>query len=105
MAARVDQAGLGMPDRDYYLKDDDAQLRAIRGQYLKAIEKLLTLAAQPDAAAQAKSILAFETRIAQAQWPRTDLRDPVKTYTSLPSRNWMRPRRGTPGTATWPPSG
>ena len=34
----------------------------------KAIEKLLALAAQPDAAAQAKSVLAFETRIAQAQW-------------------------------------
>jgi putative endopeptidase len=80
VAARVDQDGLGLPDRDYYIKDDDAQLVQIRGRYLKAIEQLMTLAGQPDAAAQAKAILAFETRIAQAQWTRTELRDPVKTY-------------------------
>jgi putative endopeptidase len=80
VAARVDQDGLGLPDRDYYLKDDDPQLLDIRARYLKAIEKLMTLAGQPDAAAQAKVILAFETRIAKAQWTRTELRDPVKTY-------------------------
>ncbi len=80
VAARVDQDGLGLPDRDYYLKDDDAQLREIRGRYLAAIEKLLTLAGQQDAAAQAKTILALETRMAKAQWTRTELRDPVKTY-------------------------
>jgi putative endopeptidase len=80
VAARVDQDGLGLPDRDYYLKDDDPQLLDIRGRYVKAIEKLMTLAGQPEAAAQAKAILAFETRIATAQWTRTELRDPVKTY-------------------------
>jgi putative endopeptidase len=80
VAARVDQDGLGLPDRDYYIKADDVQLREIRGRYLTAIAKLLTLAGQRDAAAQAKAILALETRMAQAQWPRTDLRDPVKTY-------------------------
>ncbi|HTC52343.1 MAG TPA: M13 family metallopeptidase [Steroidobacteraceae bacterium] len=80
VAARVDQDGLGLPDRDYYIKTDDVQLRAIRGQYLMAIQKLLTLAGQRDTAAQAKAILALETRMAQAQWTRTDLRDPVKTY-------------------------
>ncbi|HEV2702205.1 MAG TPA: M13-type metalloendopeptidase [Steroidobacteraceae bacterium] len=99
VAARVDQDGLGMPDRDYYIKDDDAQLREIRGRYLLAIEKELTLAGQPDAAAQAKSILAFETRIAKAQWTRTELRDPVKTYNKFaltqldattPGYTWQR---------------
>jgi predicted metalloendopeptidase len=80
VAARVDQDGLALPDRDYYIKDDDPQLLDIRGRYLKAIERLMTLAGQPDAAAQAKSILEFETRIAKAQWTRTELRDPVKTY-------------------------
>jgi putative endopeptidase len=80
VAARVDQDGLGLPDRDYYLKDDDPQLLDIRARYLKAIEKLMTLAGQTDAAAQAKVILALETRIAKAQWTRTELRDPVKTY-------------------------
>ena len=79
-AAGVDQDGLGMPDRDYYIRDDDPRLLDIRGRYVQAIEKLLALAGQPDAAAQAKVVLALETRMAKAQWTRTELRDPVKTY-------------------------
>ena len=79
-AAGVDQDGLGMPDRDYYIRDDDPRLLDIRGRYVKVVEKLLALAGQPDAAAQAKVILALETRMAKAQWTRTELRDPVKTY-------------------------
>ena len=79
-AAQLEQYGLGMPDRDYYIRDDDARLVDIRGRYLKAIEKLLTLAGQPQAAAQAGVILALETRMAKAHWTRTELRDPVKTY-------------------------
>jgi putative endopeptidase len=86
-AAGVDQDGLGMPDRDYYIKDDDARLVEIRGLYLKAIEKLMTLAGLPDAAAQAKSVLALETRMAKAQWTRTALRDPVKTYNKIPLKS------------------
>jgi len=79
-AAGVDQDGLGMPDRDYYIRDDDPRLLDIRGRYLKAVEKLLALAGQSDAAAQARVVLALETRMAKAQWTRTELRDPVKTY-------------------------
>ncbi len=75
-AAGVDQDGLGMPDRDYYIKDDDARMVDTRGRYQKAIEKLMALAGQPDAAAQAKAILALETRMAKAQWTRTALREP-----------------------------
>ncbi|HEX3837482.1 MAG TPA: M13 family metallopeptidase [Steroidobacteraceae bacterium] len=82
-AAGVDQDGLGMPDRDYYIKNDDPRLVEIRGRYLKAIEKLMSLAGQPDAAAQAKAVLALETRMAKAQWTRTELRDPVKTYNKV----------------------
>jgi putative endopeptidase len=83
VAAGVDQDGLGMPDRDYYIKDDDARMVEIRGQYLKSIEKLLGLAGLPNAAAQAKAALELETRIAKAQWTRTALRDPVKTYNKI----------------------
>jgi putative endopeptidase len=82
-AAGVDQDGLGMPDRDYYIRDDDPRLLDIRGRYLKSVEKLLMLAGQTDAAAQAKVVLALETRIAKAQWTRTELRDPVKTYNKI----------------------
>jgi putative endopeptidase len=83
VAAGVDQDGLGMPDRDYYIKDDDARLVEIRGRYLKSIAKLMGLAGLPNAAAQAKAALELETRIARAQWTRTELRDPVKTYNKI----------------------
>jgi putative endopeptidase len=83
VAAGVDQDGLGMPDRDYYIKDDDARLVEIRGRYVKSVEKLMSIAGLPDAAAQAKSVLEIETRIAKAQWTHTELRDPVKTYNKV----------------------
>jgi putative endopeptidase len=83
VAADVDQDGLGMPDRDYYLKHDDPRLVEIRGRYQQSVEKLLGLAGLPNAALQAKSVLELETRIATAQWTRTALRDPVKTYNKV----------------------
>jgi putative endopeptidase len=98
-ASRVDQDGLGMPDRDYYIKDDDPRMVDVRGRYLKTIEKLLNLAGQPDAAAQAKVILALETRMAKAQWTRTELRDPVRTYNKIALKALDR---ATPGYA-WAP--
>ncbi|HTV77479.1 MAG TPA: M13 family metallopeptidase [Steroidobacteraceae bacterium] len=95
-AAGLDQDGLGMPDRDYYIKNDDPRLLQVRGRYLEAIQKLLALAGQPDAAAQAKAVLALETRMAQAQWTRTELRDPVKTYnkTTFPQLQTLSPGYG-----------
>jgi putative endopeptidase len=83
VAVGVDQDGLGMPDRDYYIKDDDAKLVKIRGEYVRSVEKLMGLAGLPNAAAQAKTVLELETRIAKAQWTRTELRDPVKTYNKV----------------------
>ncbi len=83
VAAGVDQDGLGMPDRDYYIKNDDARLVAIRGQYLTSVQKMLGLAGLPNPAAQAKVVLELETRVARAQWTRTELRDPVKTYNKV----------------------
>ncbi|KAK0329939.1 hypothetical protein LTR94_034759, partial [Friedmanniomyces endolithicus] len=50
------QAGLGMPDRDYYLKQDDAKLAEIRAKYQQHVEKTLALAGEKNAAAQAKAI-------------------------------------------------
>ncbi len=83
VAAGVDQDGLGLPDRDYYIKDDDARLVEIRGRYQKSVEKLLGLAGLSNPAAQAKAVLKLETRMARAQWTRTELRDPVKTYNKV----------------------
>jgi predicted metalloendopeptidase len=74
------QSGLGLPDRDYYLKDDDAKLKEIRAKYLAHIEKMLAMSGDKKAAANAKAILALETELAKVQWTKVELRDPVKAY-------------------------
>ena len=76
----IGQSGLGLPDRDYYLKDDDAKLKDIRTKYQAHITKMLTLIGDTNAAANAKNILVLETAIAKAQWTKVENRDPVKTY-------------------------
>ena len=75
----VGHGGLGLPDRDYYLRED-AQFATIRRQYAEHIGRLLTLAGQPDPAASAQAILALETSIAKLHWPRAERRDRDKTY-------------------------
>ncbi len=74
------QAGLGLPDRDYYLKDDDAKLKDTRDKYVAHVAKMLTLAGVPDAATAAAQVLQIETALAHAQWTRVENRDPVRTY-------------------------
>jgi putative endopeptidase len=76
------QAGLGMPDRDYYLSDD-AKIAETRAAYLTYLETMLRLAGEADAAVRAKAILAFETQIARAHWTREESRDAVKTYNKM----------------------
>ena len=71
------QGGLGLPDRDYYF---DEKYEDIRKDYLPHLEKMLSLANVPDAAARAKSIYELETKIAQLHWNRVDSRDAEKTY-------------------------
>jgi predicted metalloendopeptidase len=76
----ISQSGLGLPDRDYYLKDDDAKLTAVRAKYLQHIQTMLAMSGDKDAAAHAAGILDIETRLAAAQWTRVQMRDPVKSY-------------------------
>nr|WP_047167591.1 M13 family metallopeptidase [Sphingomonas sp. Y57] len=73
------QGGLGLPDRDYYLKSD-ADMAKTRTAYQAYIAQLLTLAGEPRAEERAAAILAFETELARAQWTRVDSRDSTKTY-------------------------
>ena len=79
----VGQSGLGMPDRDYYLNNDDAKLKDTRAKYLKHIEKMLSLAGDKDAAKNAADILALETELAKVQWTKVELRDPIKAYNKI----------------------
>ena len=76
-AVYLGQAGLGMPDRDYYLKPSFAEQKTAYEAY---IAKLLTVIGWPDAAAKAADVVAFETRIAEASWTKAERRDPETTY-------------------------
>jgi len=81
--ADLHQDGLGMPDRDYYLKTDDAKLVEIRAKYGQHVEKMLTLAGSKTAVADAKAIVDLETELAKVQWTKVENRDPVKAYNKV----------------------
>jgi len=75
----INQAGLGLPDRDYYLKDD-AKFVETRAKYRTYVEKMLGLADYPDASPSAEAIVALETEIAKLHWPREKRRNRDLTY-------------------------
>ena len=79
------QGGLSLPDRDYYILDDE-RMTKIRKQYKDYVVALLKLAGDNDekAAAEAESVLTIETALAKGSMPRVDLRDPAKRYHLLP---------------------
>jgi predicted metalloendopeptidase len=79
--AAADQAGLGLPERDYYTRTGEKDIK-LRDQYVDHVAKMLTFAGEtPDqAATDAKNILAFETELAKASLTVTDQRDPKKIY-------------------------
>ncbi|MBZ5556735.1 MAG: M13 family metallopeptidase [Acidobacteriia bacterium] len=78
--ADVDQSGLGLPDRETYLKTDTRSAEQ-RGQYVAHVEKMFTLAGiEADrAAAEAKAVLALETAMAKAMLGRVERRNPSAT--------------------------
>ncbi|MBV8741252.1 MAG: M13 family metallopeptidase, partial [Sinobacteraceae bacterium] len=75
----ITQAGLGLPDRDYYLKSDPT-LQSIREKYTRYIEHMLTLGSVPDAHARAREIMHFETEVARHSWPIEKRRDLQAVY-------------------------
>lgn len=83
-ALHIGQDGLGMPDRDYYLKDDPESVR-VRSAYRTHIEKLFRLMGRSaaEAKADADTLMRIETRLAKASMRKEDLRDPEKTYHKL----------------------
>jgi predicted metalloendopeptidase len=79
----LNQDGLGLPDRDYYLQDD-ARFVQIRARYAEYVTTMLQLADDAMAARDAKAIIELETALAKIQWTKVDNRDPVKTYNKFP---------------------
>jgi len=82
--AHVDQGGLGLPDRDYYLKTDarSAELRKQYEEHIHAMFALLAKAqgADPDPGAEARAVMEFETALAKASMDRVARRNPANTY-------------------------
>jgi putative endopeptidase len=76
-AVYLQQAGLTLPDRDYYLKPELADQKRQFGDY---VERLLTLSGWPAPHAHAAAILALETRIAQASWTKAEQRNLANIY-------------------------
>jgi predicted metalloendopeptidase len=75
----ISESTLGLPDRDYYLKDDP-QLKELRAKYVAYIAQMLELAGVADAHAKARDIMAFETAAARVQWPIEKRRDVDAIY-------------------------
>jgi putative endopeptidase len=80
MIAGVDQGGIALPDRDYYLKDD-ARSVELRDKYREHVAKIFSLAGEPadKAAADASIVLRIETVLATASLDRVKRRDPAST--------------------------
>jgi putative endopeptidase len=105
--AGADQGGMGLPDRDYYFRED-ARSADIRKQYVEHIARMLTLAGEPAAQASkdADAVMRFETALAKAALDRVSRRDPEKVYHRLmpeelqkltPNFDWTRYFRGIGG--------
>ncbi len=79
--AFASSGGLGLPDRDYYLKDDDKS-KEIRAKYLAHVAKMFELLGDaPDAAqANAQRVMEMETALAKASLTRVERRDPYKLF-------------------------
>ena len=83
--ANAGQGGLGMPDRDYYTKQDSAA-KALRAEYVAHMGRMLALAGEDAATAQrhAEAVMALETSLANASMTNVQRRDPRATYHLMP---------------------
>lgn len=77
------QSGLGLPNRDYYLKADNQRFVDAKKAYHDYLEKLFTMAGKSDPAKRADGVIALETEIAKAHWPIEETRDLDKTYNKM----------------------
>ncbi|MBV8515066.1 MAG: M13 family metallopeptidase [Acidobacteria bacterium] len=79
--ATAGQGGLGLPDRDYYLREDEKS-KKLREAYVAHAQKLFELLGDPSdkVATEAKTVMTIETALAKASMSNVDVRDPNKTY-------------------------
>jgi putative endopeptidase len=84
IAVQLYQGGLGLPDRDYYFNTDENSVR-VRGEYVKHVQKMLTLVAEgaPVRESAGQGVMDFETALARASRKIEDLRDPERNYNKM----------------------
>ncbi len=83
------QGGLGLPDREYYFKEDDRS-QDIRTRYAAHVEKMLELAGLPNAADSAETIIGVETKLAAEHMKKEQTRDMVALYNKIPREELSR---------------
>ncbi len=76
----LSQGGIGLPDRDYFLIENNAGFAKARAAYRAHLAAMFRLAGMDDVEARAARVYALEERIAQSHWTRVELRDPAKAY-------------------------
>ncbi len=84
VVASIGQGGLGLPDRDYYTKDD-TKSKEIRDRYVQHVARMLQLLGDPPEGATkgARDVMNLETALARASMTNVELRDPVATYNKM----------------------
>jgi putative endopeptidase len=75
----VTQGGLGLPDREYYFKDDEGSV-ALRETYVEHIQKMFELAGLSNGAAAATTVMALETRLAEQNMTKENVRNRAQNY-------------------------
>src|SRR5688572_3217856 len=80
------QGGLGLPDREYYLLEDEKS-KAIREKYVAHVQKMLELSGIDKAAEKAKTVMAFETQLASKQMKKEDTRNIVALYNKFATKD------------------
>lgn len=95
---QMGQSGLGLPSRDFYMKDDEKS-EEIRNKYLEHVAKMFELAGLENGSEKAKTIMAIEMQIAENHWTKEKLRNPVARYNkmsfedlqkTIPNLDWAR---------------
>jgi putative endopeptidase len=78
----ITQGGLGLPDREYYLKED-ARSAELRAAYVAHVEKMFGLAGLPNGAAAAEAVMALEMRLAEKQMSKEEARNRARNYQTV----------------------
>jgi len=81
-AINLSQSGLGMPDRDYYLRDDK-EIAATRDAYKKYLATMLDMAGVANPDKRADAVYDLELAMAKVEWPNAERRDATKTYNPM----------------------